>query len=235
MTKPDREAIIREMRGLYQSIYDWHTQRGKQTYLEKHGRSVEDRGEWFQKYLELLHAMPVPSEATPEQMNEVARAVTSGCMEWSCGTTIGQSSLFQIAARIREMWDTFSKSETQQNEEPDRDRLRTMRNRSRHPQIVRIKLPPGTEVNAEYESLAELAYSDVHTDVHNLGGGVALADTNLQHSDTVQHTQDGDGLLVTFRNASALHFQEVNGPESLVSYAQSGTLSILSVTIGVRR
>lgn len=227
--------ISREMRVLYQPIYDWHRQHGKQTYLEKHGQSVEDRGEWFRKYLELLHAMPSPSEATPEQMNDVARAVTSGCMEWSCGTRIGQSSLFQIAGRIRELWDAFLKGEKQQNEEGDREQLRTMRNRSRHPQTVRIKMPPGTEVHAEYESLAELAYSDVQTDVDNLGGGVALADTNLQHSDTIQHTEDDDEFLVTFRNAPALHLQEVNAPDSLVSFAQAGVLSILSVTIGVGR
>jgi len=88
MTKPDRETIVREMRGLYQSIYDWHAHHGKLAYLEKHGRSIEDRGEWFRRYLELLHAMPAPGDAAPEQMTEIARAVTSGCMEWSCGTRI---------------------------------------------------------------------------------------------------------------------------------------------------
>lgn len=166
-------------------------------------------------------------------MLEVAQAVISGCMEWSCSTRLGDTSMFQIAQRIRELRKVLNDLQKDEHLTAERDRLRLLQNRSHEPQTMRIRLPHPPETPAEYAELASLAYSDVPANVANLGGTVALADTNRHHEDAVQSAQDGDGAILTFRNAAALHLEEVSTPDSLVAHALSGAVSIMSVKIGV--
>jgi len=165
-------------------------------------------------------------------MSEFAQAVISGCMEWSCNTRIGEISMFSIAERLRELGRTLHEFDEHKNRSSERERLRLLSNRSRQPQVVKIRMAHAPET-AEYAELATLAYSDVPQDVENLGGIVALADTNRHHVDSVQGIEEGNGTTVAFRNAPALHFEEVQSPDSLVSLALLGSVSILSVKIGV--
>lgn len=227
--KPEAE-ITSEMRRLYKLIYKWHSIRGKAAYLELYPDSSETRGELLQEYIHLVDVMPRPGNATPDQMAKIANAVLCGCMEWSCGTRVGDSSMSRIAKRIMEQFAVFQNHQEQKKNEAAWDDLKTLRNHSTEPRILRIKTPDGLATSDTYVSLADVAYSDVPNGLDNIGGAVVLADTNRQCEDFVQ--RDGENMILVFRNAATMHLEVVKALDSLVVLVQSGTLSILSVTIG---
>lgn len=226
----NKAEIICEMRILYKLIYEWHTSRGKTTYHERFPDATATQGVWFHKYDRLVDAMATPKNASPDQMADIAHEVLCGIMEWSYVTSVGDSSMSQIAKRIMELFDALKKHEEFKRSDAAQDSLKTLGNRSRQSRILRIKVPDAVDPSASYDSLAEVAYSDVPNGLDNIGGAVALADTNRQCEDSIQ--QDGEDLVLIFRNAAALHLEEFRASDSIVALAQAGAISILSITIG---
>jgi hypothetical protein len=84
-----------------------------------------------------------------------------------------------------------------------------------------------------YARFAGFAYADVarHTQVENLGGTVALADTNLEIEHNRSAGISSEGSL-RFRNAKAMHFTESHDKGTIAALAHDGCISIESVRIG---
>jgi len=63
----------------YERIFNWHKKHGKRRVKEKYGRDDA----YNRAYLDLVDALPSPSEATREDMDFVFGEIISMLMEWS--------------------------------------------------------------------------------------------------------------------------------------------------------
>lgn len=92
--------------------------------------------------------------------------------------------------------------------------------------------PDGLSFDA-YVEMSRLAYSDAEQETDGLGGLVALADTNaeFQRCD-LRPDRAFQSRRMVFRNAKAMHLEEVAGENSIVSLAKSGVIAILQVRLG---
>jgi len=102
------------------------------------------------------------------------------------------------------------------------------------PTVVKIRIAEGNN-RRDYIQYAAMAYHDASPPhgVENLGGMVALADTNLEHEQKHKGCIDSEYPEVfTFRNARAMNLAEDLQRESLVSFVKTGAILIESVKIG---
>ena len=114
-----------------------------------------------------------------------------------------------------------------------------MGERGSAPSCVEVLVPPSAfdPGDAKYIEYARIAYNDVPApnDEVNLGGLVALADTNVEvqvrHGGGRPSTQTQQEHML-FRNAKALHMVEDTSKDSVVGFAKLGAICILSVRKG---
>lgn len=236
----ERESMLHHLREHYALIFNWHRQRGPRRYKERFEGEIQPEDKWFRKYMHLIERMPHPLEAAPEAIAEVAHEVLTGCMEWSYGEQVlPDLSMSEVAKTIERMLKKLSAADEEGGAIRKLKTLRSMGETGAAPSFVEVRVPqtafePGDSTYLEY---ARMAYDDVPTpnDDVNLGGFVALADTNIEvqarHGMGGQSTH-GDWGRMFFRNAKALHLVEDESENSLVGFAKSKAISILSVKIG---
>jgi hypothetical protein len=231
-------AIIHDLRKHYEIIYDWHKKKGIQEYRRRFETEPSPEDVRFAKYARLLQQMPHPQEADLEAIAHVAHEVRCGCMEWSyCVEPESGLPLSKVAAYILETIEQRHKCHEQ---EAVSKKLRQLQNTGRGahtPATVLIVVPDEALREGDmYARYAALAYHDAiaPADRVNLGGMVALADTNLEHESGHQENPNDDSLrTLTFRNARALHMVEDEYENSLVTLIRSGDILVESVKIGV--
>lgn len=239
----DIDGVLNEIRRNYAIIYRWHNKNGLRTYKAKHAEDVIQERPWFRKYMHLLEEMPSPQAAGLEAMSAVAAEVLWGCMEWSYWVEIEPGlPLNKVAQRIKELVRGMEEGHVQDTgkveEEDTREVLKQLHNigpgaRSKA-MAVEIKVPARQLTPDAYAHFASLAYADVarHTQTDNVGGAVALADTNLELER--KHGRVGPSAsLLKFRNAKAMHFTESKRNDNIAAFARDRTVSILSIKIGV--
>ena len=93
-----------------------------------------------------------------------------------------------------------------------------------------VEIETNSDIRIEnYIEYSKVAYSDVTQRVNNVGGMIALSDTNWEQEKQMLHNREG---RLRFRNSKAMHFEEIKNDESLSELAKSGLISILSIKIG---
>lgn len=230
------EDFLQEIRNYYTIIYDWHTKIGLKMYKRKFEKELLNDNQNYRRYLNLLEKMPPSHKADIEIISHVAHEVLCGCMEWSYWEEVKPDlPLNHIAKYILSIVNKLATNQTFVERD---DILKRLRNISTdkiiEPDYVEVDLPLDNLTIETYREYALLAYSDViqESKVENLGGQVALGDTNLEHEHGRSHHESGR-LKIKFRNSKAMHFDEESDENSLNSLAKSGAISILSVKIGV--
>ena len=236
----DRESLLHHLREHYALIFNWHRERGPRRYREHFQGDIGFDDKWFRKYVHLVEQMPHPLEADAEAIAHIAHEVLTGCMEWSyMEKALPDVTMSEIAKAIEKMLREYTREE---EESGDVRKLRALHNIGKtgsSPSCVEVRVPPSVfqPGDATYLKYARLAYSDVPTpnDEVNLGGFVALADTNVELQ--VRHhmgmcSVQAQQRSILFRNAKALHMVEDSSEDSLVGFTKSGAITILSVKIG---
>jgi len=231
------DALIQEIRYYYSMIYEWHHMNGLKRHKEK---LISDQHEqpddiFFRKYLKFLEQMPYPESADIDSMLLTAKEILSGCMEWSYWQKIKQDfSMCEAAKKIR---STIEQVENETNSNEKIHNLMSLQNLiSDSPlEANSLSIPVSRhELNKEkYYEYSRYAYSDViHiAEIENLGGYVALADTNLEYEERFNWSNREDSHIC-FRNSKAMNFTQDNSEDTLCALAVSGEISILSVKIG---
>lgn len=235
----DKEAILTEVRRNYGVIYRWHKEYGCRSYKEKHGDERAHTSPWFHKYVNLLERMPSPKTADLAQIVAVAGEVLWGCMEWSYWEEVEPGlPLNKIAHRIQKLVRGAEEElDEEEAAEAPADVLKKLQNVGQgargSPLVVEIKVPPDHLTLQGYTHFASIAYADVshHAQANNVGGAVALADTNLEHEQRHGRNTSGKSSL-RFRNAKAMHFTESEGAGTIAALARDRTISVLSIKIG---
>lgn len=233
----EEDLLIRDLREHYRIIHDWHRENGVQEYKKRYEGQLKPDDEWFRKYVCLLGSMPSPEVADLESIGRVADEVRCGCMEWSYWVVPKANlHLSGVAAYILDALEKHSKKRSRNEVQRTLKNLRNIGREGSVPTTVEIVVPeedmgqPGT-----YFRYAAIAYGDAVAPekCKNLGGMVALSDTNLEHEhrEGRKSQRDNEGTLI-FRNARAMHFIEEEAKESLICRVKAGDIEIESVRIG---
>ena len=239
------ESALHDLREHYALIFNWHREHGPRRYRERFQGEIHPDATWFKKYMHLLERMPHPLEADAEAIAHVAHEVLTGCMEWSYGEKVlPDLSMSEVAKAIQRMLKELERKDEDGAEIEKLEGLQNMGETGSAPTCVEVRVPlsafePGDTTYLEY---ARIAYNDVPTPSEDvsLGGFVALADTNIEvqarhgkarHGKARRSIHGNQGHML-FRNAKALHMIEDTSEDSLVGFAKSGAISILSVRIG---
>lgn len=216
------EEIINRIRNLYSQLYNWHKRKGKDQ-LAKNFSDHDYFKERMIGYLEIIESMPTPEQASLDSILFLANHQLRGQLEWSyVETTENNIPLNQIAKEIEAVIKFYQEEELESQTQKGLDDFSV---NSTEPNFITIKVNPNLW-RERYFEIAEQVYSEVKSDVQNLGGSVALSDSNLEY---VKHQESMDNLK--FRNAMALHFKVVNESFSLVELAKEGKITITDVTI----
>lgn len=235
----ENNKMLHDLREHYALIFNWHRKQGPSKYKDRFESQVHLDDKWYRKYLQFLEEMPQPHEADVEEIASVVHEVLTGCMERSYGVEVLPNvSMSTVAKAIKRMLKEI-------HEKGEREivinRLKSLRNTGKDggaPASVEVFVPTTAFYSSDhmYLEYAKMAYGDVPSpnNVTNLGGFVAVADTNIEVQS--QHHKPrfdySDKTRILFRNAKALHLAEDTSENSIVGLIKSGAISILSVKIG---
>lgn len=146
--------------------------------------------------------------------------------------------MLQQSFFVNWMERTFDRP-TEPNEDRDDSfaaRLASLNNlgdRNDTPVTLTIPVPSGYLSVDKYVEMSRIAYRDATQSVQGLGGVVALADTNAEvQGYNPRHSDSAHRSRVLFRNAPALHFEEVKTADSLPALAKDGAVTIVDVRLG---
>jgi len=202
--------ISLNMRQLYNLVYEWY----QYDDLKSVSRLAESNRIWnreddnIRAYIDAVRQMPVPGQARPEQIFDVAVQIRRGILEFTCGEQVNdQYNLYELAEILMTLYQQLQEERAQQQ-------LRA----SIHDTTI-----PSAE---EYFQRAALFYDkELEDDIRNLGSRAALADTNWE----MQQLSPATGMK--YRDAAELHFREINDPNNLYMLTIKERLSIDSIQI----
>jgi hypothetical protein len=209
-----RDLTLAKIRQQYTLVFKWHKENGHTT-IE---RIIQSNRSWNREYDDNLEEykqaldMPHPENANLEEINSVAHKVVSGILEWNYQAKAGSDLVLgEVARDIMKLYEDFKKQEE-------------------------VELSKGSfyavtdyDVQSDYEYFekAELIYKKVLLDNEkNIGGRVALADTNWE----VQKLSNNKTQLF-FRTPIALRLKEIQEEENLFQLALVGKISITNIAV----
>ncbi|MCU7551222.1 hypothetical protein OCK74_19025 [Chitinophagaceae bacterium LB-8] len=175
-------------------------------------QSWKDGNEIIAEYKYALEEMPRPENATLEEIYLVADKVIVGILERNYSENVGDDLVLGNVARIiTELYKEIKKQETA---EQLKDSFYTV-------------MDYDIQDDFEYFEKAEEVYKSVLLDNDkNIGGRVALADTNWE-----LQKLSNDNSQLFFRKPVALNFEEVDEANNLYQLAIDGKISITNITV----
>jgi len=208
------ETTIAKIRQQFILIFKWHKENG-QTTIEK---IIQSNRSWnredddnLEEYKQALD-MPHPENATLEEMYLVAQKVQSGILEWNYQAKVSDNLILgEVARNIIEIYKQIKK---QEEVEQLKDSFYAVTDYY-------------VQSDYEYFEKAEEVYKNLLLDNdRNIGGRVALADTNWE----VQKLSNTKNLLF-FRKPIALRLKEVEEEDNLFQLTLDGKISITNITV----
>lgn len=206
----DPGQISLNMRQLYSLVYDWY----QYDDLKSVSRLAEFNRIWnrdddnIRTYIDAVRQMPVPKQASPEQIFDVAVQIRRGILEFTCVEQVNdQYNLYELAEMLMTLYEQLQDERAQQQ-------LRASIHDSAVPSAI------------EYFQRAALFYDkELEDESRNLGSRAALADTNWE----IQQLGTATGMK--YRDAEELHFREIKDPDNLYMLTINERLSIHSIQI----
>jgi len=207
------DTLISKIRNRYILIFNWHQENGHAT-VEKIIQSNQlwnrDDGN-LGEYRRALD-MPEPENATLEEMNSVAQKVRSGILEWNYQAKVSDDLVLGDVASI--IIELYKQIKQQEEVEQLKDNFYAVTDYYVHSDY-------------EYFEKAQEVYKNVLLDNDkNIGGRVALADTNWE----VQKLSSQKTQLF-FRKPIALNLKEVQEEDNLFQLAFAGKISITNIKV----
>jgi hypothetical protein len=206
------DTLTSRIRQEYVLIFNWHRENGH-TIIEKIIQANRDRdSSSLEAYKQALN-MPHPENATSEEMFLVAQKVQSGILEWNYQAKVSENLVLgDIARNIIELFRELKKQEETEKQEDN----------------FYAVIDYHFQSDSEYFHKAEDVYKSTLLDNEkNIGGRVALADTNWE----VQKLSDNVNQTF-FRKPVVLNFEEVTSEEdNLFQLAYNGKISITNISI----
>jgi len=206
--------LLSVIRWNYSLIYGWLIENGipsVETYKAEntHWTSYDDKK--YAEYKVEIQKMPNPENATLEQMHHVAQLVVYGLFERHFTQKAGEFLLGHLGRHIEDMADKIY----QHNEN---EKLRD--------DVFDSSIQVYRNDHGYFEAATRI-YSEVFIDnERNIGGQVALADTNWE----IQKLNPNANKTL-FRKARLLNLSEVAEPENLFQLTYNNQISITSIII----
>jgi hypothetical protein len=208
------EDLLSVIRWNYSLLYDWLIENGISSVEKDKTENTRWTSYDDEKYLEYkaeIQKMPYPENATLEQMRHVARLVVYGLFERHFTQKAGEFLLGHLGRHIEDMADKINQRTENENFQED-------------------VFDSSSQVYRNDQSYFEAAariYGEVFIDnERNIGGQVALADTNWE----IQKLNTNANKTL-FRKARLLNLSEVDEPENLFQLTYNNQISITSITI----
>jgi len=203
-----------KIRQKYILIFEWHQENGRSTIdtIIQSNQAWNRDNDNLDEYTHALN-MPHPENASLEEMYLVAKKVLCGILEWNYQVKVGNDLVLgDIARNIIELYNEI---EQHKKAEQLSDKFYDIKD-----YYIRNEF--------EYFAVANEIYKDVLLDNEkNIGGRVALADTNWE----MQKLRN-NGNQLFFRKPIALNLKAVPEEEdNLFQLAFNGKISIINITV----
>lgn len=207
----DIEAIIRQH---YYILYIWHKENGHKTI----GKIIDSNKQWnrentnLEEYQSALREIPYPENASLSQIENIANKVRSGILEWNYGERGNNGLLLsETANSILNLFTEIKKLKEVENL------------KETFFEITDNEIQNDSDY---FEKALEIYSSILLDNEKNIGGRVAIADTNWE-------VQKNSNLRnrVLFRRLGALNMKEINELENTFQLALKEKISIISINI----
>ena len=209
------EDLLSEIRWYYSLINGWLMENGVSSVEKDKADDVNWNSYDDEKYLEYqaeISKMKTPENATLEQMHYVARLVVCGLFERHFGRMTGEFMLGDLGRRIETIIGQIN--------------YPSIEKESFMEDFFEISDTIYKDADSYFAKAAKV-YSEVFIDnERNIGGRVALADTNWE----IQKLNPNAGQTF-FRKAQLLNLTELDETDNLFSLTYNSDLLITSIIV----
>lgn len=209
-----KARLLAQVKWNYSLVYDWLIE-NRVLIIEKakgndqHWADFEDKT--YTAYSAEIEKLVSPKNATLEQIKRVAGLVVYGLFETHYQEQAGDFILGEIGRNILNIINEIEKFD---------EEVQLQEN-------VLTTSSTIYKIDADYFEAAEGVYSEIFMDnERNIGGRVALADTNWEFQKLV-----GDSEKILFRKAHLLKFSEIEQADNLFQLTLNNQIRITSITV----
>jgi hypothetical protein len=205
--------VISEIRQLYTTIYEWHERYGQEIISKIVLFNQElNRGDGnLEEYQRALN-MPYPDNASLDEMLHIAKTVQYGVLEWNYQAKVDEERILGDVARSIIILCTEYKNK--------------MANDQSMNSIYYTENDENIDGFYYFDRAIEVYKHIPLDDKRNLGGRVALVDTNWE----IQRIR-GQANKILFRKPVRLNLAEVKEEDNLFQLASEGKISIISISV----